>query len=150
MDEEELEINGFKHIKYNHDFLNEDEMIIHSRDFYTMMDKRRSVREFSDEPVPKEVIENLIKTAATAPSGAHKQPWSFCAVSNPIIKGKIRAAAEKEEKESYDNRMGDRWLNDLASGRAAHHGSCGSHTARTTSTAGRACGGAIGETVQGI
>ena len=114
MDAQEIEINGFRHVKYNHDFIEEGEMIIRSKLFYNNLDSRRSVREFSDEPVAKEVIENIIRTASTAPSGAHKQPWSFCAVSDPSLKSKIRQAAEKEERESYDNRMSDRWLKDLA------------------------------------
>lgn len=82
-------------------------------DFYRFMDKRRSLRVFSDKPVPKDVIENLIRTASTAPSGAHQQPWTFCAVSSPDIKSKIREAAEKEEYENYHGRMSDRWLKDL-------------------------------------
>lgn len=114
MGDQEIQINGFKHIKHNHEFLNEGEMIRRSILFYNKLDSRRSVREFSDEPVAKEIIEYIIKTASTAPSGAHKQPWSFCAVSNPDIKSKVRAAAEREERESYDNRMSDRWLKDLA------------------------------------
>ena len=84
-----------------------------SKDFYLSMNKRRSVREFSDQSVPKETIENIVKTAATAPSGAHKQPWTFCIISNPELKKKIRQAAEKEEQESYQNRMSDQWLKDL-------------------------------------
>lgn len=78
------------------------------------MDQRRTVREFSDKPVPRKVIENIIKTAGTAPSGAHKQPWTFCVVSNPEMKKKIREAAEQEEKISYQNRMNEEWLKDLA------------------------------------
>lgn len=91
----------------------QDEMLRRSEDFYAHMDKRRSVREYSDKPVPKEIIENIIKTASTAPSGAHKQPWTFCVVSDPTLKSKIREAAEKEEYESYTNRMPDSWLEDL-------------------------------------
>ncbi len=83
------------------------------RELYAFQDKRRSVREFSDRPVSKEVIETLIKTASTAPSGAHKQPWTFCAVSSPELKAKIREAAEKEEYENYHGRMSDDWLEDL-------------------------------------
>lgn len=83
------------------------------RELYTFQDKRRSVRHFSDKPVSKEVIETLIKTASTAPSGAHKQPWTFCAVSNPDLKLQIRQAAEKEEYENYHGRMSDDWLEDL-------------------------------------
>jgi nitroreductase len=110
----EVIINGYKHVEYTQQEVSSAEMLINSRDYYGKMDKRRSVREFSNEDIPKEVIENIIRTASTAPSGAHKQPWSFCAVSNPDIKTKIRAAAEQEERESYDNRMSDRWLKDLA------------------------------------
>lgn len=84
-----------------------------AQDLYANMNQRRSVREFSDRPVPREVIENLIKTASTAPSGAHKQPWTFCAVSSSEIKAKIREAAEKEEFENYNGRMSDDWLEDL-------------------------------------
>ncbi|NJN42846.1 MAG: nitroreductase family protein, partial [Flammeovirgaceae bacterium] len=68
---------------------------------------------FSDQPIPKEVINNLILTASTAPSGAHKQPWTFCVVSNPEIKSQIRKAAEEEEYESYNKRMPPEWLDDL-------------------------------------
>lgn len=82
--------------------------------FYEFMDTRRSVRHFSDKPVPRSVIENLILTASTAPSGAHKQPWTFCAISDPSVKSQIRKAAEKEEYESYTNRMSEQWLKDLA------------------------------------
>ncbi len=82
-------------------------------DLYAYMDTRRSVREYSDRPVSREIIENLIKTASSAPSGAHKQPWTFCAVSSPEIKAEIREAAEKEEYENYHGRMSDDWLEDL-------------------------------------
>jgi nitroreductase len=77
------------------------------------MNKRRSVREFSDKAVPMEVIENIIKTASSAPSGAHKQPWTFCVVRNPDIKKQIRTAAEKEEYINYNGRMSEEWLDDL-------------------------------------
>lgn len=82
--------------------------------YYQLMDKRRSVREFSDKPVPREVIQQLILTASTAPSGAHKQPWTFCAIANPDLKKQIRQAAEQEEYESYNGRMTPEWLEDLA------------------------------------
>ena len=81
------------------------------RDHY---ETRRSIRDFSDRPVSRETIEQIIMTASTAPSGAHKQPWTFCAISDPEIKSKIRAAAEKEEYESYNGRMPESWLKDLA------------------------------------
>ncbi|HYX07811.1 MAG TPA: nitroreductase family protein [Bacteroidales bacterium] len=77
------------------------------------MKKRRTVREFSNQPVPREVILNCIKTAATAPNGANKQPWHFVVISNPEIKRKIREAAEKEEWEFYHNRAPDEWLTAL-------------------------------------
>ena len=84
-----------------------------TEELYAFQDKRRSVRHFSDKAVSRKVIEALIKTASTAPSGAHKQPWTFCAVSNPDLKSKIREAAEKEEYENYHGRMSDDWLDDL-------------------------------------
>lgn len=80
---------------------------------YNKASLRRSVRDFSDKPVSFETVKNIIMTAATAPSGAHKQPWTFCLVSNPEMKMKIREAAEKEEYESYNNRMSEKWLKDL-------------------------------------
>jgi iodotyrosine deiodinase len=107
-------VDGFLHVSYPTPTLSADEVLTHSQAFYQKMDGRRSVRAFSDKPVPKQVIENLILTASTAPSGAHKQPWTFCAVSNPLIKAQIREAAEKEEYESYTHRMSNEWLQDLA------------------------------------
>ena len=85
-----------------------------SREFLAYMDRRRSVRQFSDRPVAQEVIENVIQTASSAPSGAHKQPWSFCAVRSADLKQRIRAAAEEEEKQNYGGRMSEEWLADLA------------------------------------
>ncbi len=84
-----------------------------ANDFYKLMNSRRSIREFSEKPVPKSVIEDVIKTAATAPSGAHKQPWAFCVIASSEMKSKIRIAAEEEEKKSYEGRMSDEWLKDL-------------------------------------
>lgn len=82
--------------------------------FYDLMDQRRSVRFFSDKPVPQHLIERAIQTASTAPSGAHRQPWTFVAISDPTLKHEIRVAAEKEEYESYNGRMNEEWLNALA------------------------------------
>lgn len=107
-------INGFEHIRYHSETYPEKEMIIRSRQYYEHMNKRRSVRHFSDAPVSLEVIRNIIKTAGTAPSGAHKQPWKFCAVSNSELKSKIRNAAEIEERTNYATRMSEKWLEDLA------------------------------------
>lgn len=103
---------GFKSLAFKH--LPEEEIVKRSLSFFEWMDQRRSVREFSDKAVPKEVIENIVKTASTAPSGAHKQPWTFCVVSNTDLKQKIREAAEKEEYENYNGRMSEEWLKDLA------------------------------------
>lgn len=84
------------------------------RHFFELMDGRRSVRHFSDEAVPDDLIDDLIRTASTAPSGAHKQPWTFCAVTDPALKHAIRLAAEEEERASYGGRMSPEWLEDLA------------------------------------
>jgi len=89
------------------------QMEARSRSFYEWADQRRSLRAFSGRPVPRPVIESIIRTASTAPSGAHKQPWRFCAVSDPAIKKEIRMAAEAEERENYGSRMSDRWKKDL-------------------------------------
>lgn len=91
----------------------EKELVVRSESFYNRMNKRRSVRVFSEQSVPKEVVETIIKTAGTAPSGAHKQPWVFCAISNAELKSEIRKAAEHEEYENYHGRMTKDWLDDL-------------------------------------
>jgi len=74
---------------------------------------RRSVRAFSRDPVPYEVIENAVATAGTAPSGAHQQPWTFVVVSDPDVKRRVRQAAEEEERRGYESRMTDEWLEAL-------------------------------------
>ena len=106
-------IGGFDHIPYKIEEKSEEQTLELSESFRKKMDKRRSVRDFSDKPVSKHVIEKLIVTASSAPSGAHKQPWTFCAISNFDLKKQIRSAAEKEEYESYHGRMSDEWLEDL-------------------------------------
>ncbi len=107
-------INGFPHIYYDVPKIDIEEVQKRTDDFYQMMNARRSVRTFSDKPVPKVIIEKLILTASTAPSGAHKQPWTFCAINDPTVKKAIRIAAEKEEYDSYNGRMTEQWLKDLA------------------------------------
>tara|TARA_B110000091_G_C13774587_1_gene458260 strand:- start:568 stop:1230 length:663 start_codon:yes stop_codon:yes gene_type:complete len=102
-----------KFIPYRQKELTNEEQLQKSELFYNLLDKRRSVREYSDKAIDIKVIENIIKTAGTAPSGAHKEPWTFCVVSNPELKSKIRSAAEEEEKKSYGGRMSDRWKADL-------------------------------------
>ncbi len=90
------------------------EMLRRSREFFEEMNRRRSVRHFSARPVDRAVVEQAIRTAGTAPSGAHKQPWHFVQVGDPEVKARIREAAEAEERESYDHRMPRTWLEDLA------------------------------------
>ncbi len=90
-----------------------EQMLERVRDFYENVNRRRSVREFSDRPVPKEIIEAALKAASTAPSGANMQPWHFVAVSGPETKKKIRIAAEEEEREFYGHRASDEWLDAL-------------------------------------
>ena len=84
-----------------------------SVNFYNFMNQRRSVRAFSSNPVSKKTIENIIMTASSAPSGANKQPWTFCAISNPEVKKAIRKAAEEEEYKNYHGRMSNEWIKDL-------------------------------------
>ena len=100
-------------IRYEWTKLSQEEHIDKSEKLFKEMKQRRSIREFSDELVPKEAIINAIKTASTAPSGANKQPWVFCLVSDSEIKRKIRMAAEEEEKLNYSERMSESWLEDL-------------------------------------
>ncbi len=91
-----------------------EEMAARAEAFYEEMNRRRSVRFFSGRSVPQDLIEQAILTASTAPSGAHRQPWRFVAVNDPALKHEIRVAAEKEERESYESRMSDEWLEALA------------------------------------
>jgi len=80
------------------------EIIERAKEFYSMMQRRRTVRDFSDRPVPREVIEYCVRAAGTAPNGTNLQPWHFVAVSDPAVKHAIRIAAEAEEKEFYERR----------------------------------------------
>jgi len=91
-----------------------DEMLVRARAFADEACRRRSVRHFSDEEIPMEVLDECIRAAGAAPSGAHRQPWSFVVVTDPELKRKVRAAAEEEEKDNYEWRMGDEWLAALA------------------------------------
>ena len=90
-----------------------EEMQKRSEEFFTDIQRRRTVRDFSNEPVPKEIIENCLRAAGTAPSGANRQPWHFSVVSNLETKKKIREAAEEEEKKFYSGRAPDEWLEAL-------------------------------------
>ena len=108
-----INIDGFKHVSYRITALSEEEAVTKSESYFNKLNERRSVRDYSDKWIPKKIIDNLIKSASTAPSGAHKQPWTFCAISNQELKSKIRKAAEIEEKKSYQSRMSERWKKDL-------------------------------------
>jgi iodotyrosine deiodinase len=106
-------MDGFKPYVQQNKVTSSEDIKTRSKDHNNLMQHRRSVRDFSDRSIPYEVIENIINTASSAPSGAHKQPWTFCVVSSPEIKKKIRDAAEKEEYENYHGRMTEKWLKDL-------------------------------------
>jgi iodotyrosine deiodinase len=93
--------------------LEESEQLARSRKFLEEMRRRRSVRAFSREPVPYELLANAVAAAGTAPSGAHQQPWTFVVVADRDVKRKIREAAEEEERRSYESRMPDEWLEAL-------------------------------------
>lgn len=92
----------------------EVEMTKRAADFHSDIARRRTIRDFSDRTVPRSVIEDCIKAAGTAPSGANMQPWSFVAVSDTDVKRRIRVAAEEEEQEFYDHRAPQEWLDALA------------------------------------
>ena len=91
-----------------------EEQTSRATEFLNAMSTRRTVRDFSSEPVPFEIIETAVRTAATAPSGANRQPWSFVVVSNPEVKRQIREAAEEEERAFYEHRAPGEWLEALA------------------------------------
>ena len=92
----------------------DDDLLKRAQEFYEVMQRRRTIRNFSDRPVPREIIEHCIRAAGTAPSGANLQPWHFVAVSDPVIKHQLRIGAEKEEKEFYAHRAPKAWLEALA------------------------------------
>ena len=107
-------INGYPFILFNQRQIPGEESLKNSEEFKSFMLKRRSIRDFSDEPVSKEIIKNIISVANSAPSGANKQPWSFCVIQNKNLKKQIREAAEREEELSYNGRMPAEWFSDLA------------------------------------
>jgi iodotyrosine deiodinase len=102
-------------VTYTHpvSFVTDQELIAKSGQLNQLMQGRRSIRDFSDKSIPLEVVENLVRIAASAPSGAHKQPWTFCVIATSDFKASIRAAAEKEEYTNYHGRMSEEWLKDL-------------------------------------
>lgn len=92
----------------------EEQMLSRSKDYLALMERRHSIRKFSDRPVAQEIIENCIKTAGTAPSGANHQPWHFCAIESAEIKQQVREQAELHETNFYNGKAGEEWLNALA------------------------------------
>ncbi len=90
-----------------------DEMLARAERFYTDIKRRHSIRQFSDRPVPKEIIENCLKAAGTAPSGANHQPWHFVAIHSDDVKRQVREQAEAHERGFYDGRAGEEWLDAL-------------------------------------
>ncbi|XP_067844479.1 iodotyrosine deiodinase isoform X1 [Heptranchias perlo] len=102
-----------QHIQYSPKRYPEDEMIRRANGFYQLMNERRSVRFFSEEMVPREVIDSIIRTAGTAPSGAHTEPWTFVVVQDPVTKHQIREIIEEEEEMNYMKRMGKKWVSDI-------------------------------------
>ncbi|MCB2099713.1 MAG: nitroreductase family protein [Rhodobacterales bacterium] len=92
----------------------DDAMVERAQAFNALVQRRRTVRDFADRPVPRAVIEAAIRAAGSAPSGANQQPWHFVAIADPAVKQRIRAAAEEEERAFYAGRAGDDWLDALA------------------------------------
>ncbi|MEM7287964.1 MAG: nitroreductase family protein [Actinomycetota bacterium] len=109
-------------VPLEHERMSLDEMYRRSAEFLAAMDRRRSVRLFAPDPVPRELIERAVAAGSTAPSGAHKQPWRFVATCDPDIKRQIREAAEEEERVNYlENRMNEEWQEALAPIGTDHH-----------------------------
>ncbi len=106
-------IDGYPYINYEPMPCEVSQLEQESAALLAQFKGRRSIRDFSPDYVPKAVIENLLLIAGTAPSGANKQPWTFCAISAPEMKKQIREAAEQEEKLSYQSRMNSEWIEDL-------------------------------------
>lgn len=103
----------YSHIPYDFEKLGRESSMERSRSYREEMSARRSVRFYSEQDVDRVIIENLLMTASSAPSGANKQPWSFAAVSSMAVKEKIREAAEAEEYKNYHGRMSEEWVQDL-------------------------------------
>ena len=106
--------NTYNPTPYEFEALAPEEMVRRGGEFFRLMARRRSVRDFSTETPPRECLDLAIRTAASAPSGAHRQPWKFVLIDDPNLKKAIRLAAEEEEQENYDNRFPPEWLQALA------------------------------------
>ena len=104
---------AFKPLNHWAKDISPSDLLTNSKSYNELIQQRRTVREFADTEVPLEVMEQIIDAASSAPSGAHKQPWKFCLISNPELKKQIRIAAEQEEYENYHGRMSQEWLKDL-------------------------------------
>lgn len=100
-------------IPYQYTPLPPAEQLHNAEEFYHLCNRRRTIRKYSHRPVSQELLELIIKTAGTAPSGANKQPWRFVVVTDQKLKHEIRLTAEKEERENYEHRMPQEWLDDL-------------------------------------
>lgn len=107
-------MNAFKTVSYNPERVGTCTIVSRLCEEYSLMDSRRTVRMFSTDPVPRQAIEYAIKIAGTAPSGAHKQPWHFVAISHDETKERIRVEAEKAEREFYESKAPQEWLDALA------------------------------------
>ena len=108
------------HVPYAVTRLPVEEMKERALSFYHQLDGRRSVRHFSPDPVPREVIENIVLTAGTSPSGAHSEPWTFVVIKDEEMKKKVREIVEQEEYLNYDRRMGERWVKDIKFVKTTH------------------------------
>ncbi|VDK75182.1 unnamed protein product [Litomosoides sigmodontis] len=108
------EVFGVKKVLYHRLCLHDDEALLRSQLFYENMKMRRCVQEFSPRPVPPKLIQNIIKSAGTAPSAGNLQPWMFCVVSSYGLKAKIRKIVEEEERSTYSKKMGADWVLDIA------------------------------------
>jgi nitroreductase len=102
-------VSDYRPVPLVHERLPDDVALERSREFLALLQARRSIRRFSTEPVPWELVENAIRAAGTAPSGAHQQPWTFVVVSDPETKRRLREGAEAEERDFYDRRATDEW-----------------------------------------
>lgn len=102
------------HVPFHWPVISDQELIHRSTQFYEAVNKRRTLRFFSERPVPRQVIENLVRAAGTAPSGAHTEPWTYVVVSDQETKACIRDIIEREEEVNYTQRMGTKWTTDLA------------------------------------
>jgi nitroreductase len=107
-------MSSYRPVPYHYVRPSPEEQLAGSRAFLDVISRRRTIRDFSSDPVPIELIENAILAASTAPSGANMQPWTFVVISDPATKRTIRLAAEEEERQSYEGRMAPEWLQALA------------------------------------